>query len=154
MAVSIGEPAPDFSGSTLEGDLGLSDFAGKKLAVYFYPRDNTPGCTKQACSLRDSYATLGDAGIAIVGISGDSLKSHKKFAEKFTLPFPLVSDPEREIHKAFGAWGLKKNYGREYMGTIRTTYLIDESGTVVDIIKKPNTKDHGQEVMDRFAILG
>jgi len=154
MSVSIGDPAPDFSGETRDGALALSDFAGKKLAVYFYPRDNTPGCTKQACSLRDSYSELGDAGIAIVGISGDSLKSHERFTEKYTLPFPLISDPEKAIHEVFGAWGLKKMYGKEYMGTIRTTYLIDENGIVVDIINKPNTKDHGRQVLDRFAALG
>ena len=154
MSVSIGDPAPDFSGETRDGNLALSDFAGKKLAVYFYPRDNTPGCTKQACSLRDSYSELGDAGIAIVGISGDSLKSHERFTEKYTLPFPLISDPDKTIHEAFGAWGPKKMYGKEYMGTIRTTYLIDENGIVVDIINKPNTKDHGRQVLDRFAALG
>jgi peroxiredoxin Q/BCP len=153
VAVSIGDPAPDFSGATLEGNLSLSDFAGKKLAVYFYPKDNTPGCTKQACSLRDGFAELQRAGIAIVGVSTDSLKSHQKFADKYTLPFPLISDPDRDVIAAFGSWGKKKFRGREYMGTLRQTFLVDESGTVVDIITKPNTKEHGREVLERFAAL-
>ncbi len=153
MSVSVGDPAPPFSGPTLDGHLGLSDFAGKKLAVYFYPKDNTPGCTKQACSLRDSYGELKSAGISIVGISGDSLDSHRKFSEKYTLPFPLISDPDKKIHEAFGTWGLKKRFGKEYLGTKRQTFLIDESGMIVDIIGKPNTKDHGREVMERFEAL-
>jgi thioredoxin-dependent peroxiredoxin len=153
MSAVIGQPAPAFSGPSTAGDLSLADFKGKKLAVYFYPKDNTPGCTNQACSIRDTYASLKEGGIAIIGISTDTLKSHEGFIEKKSLPFPLIADRDHSIAEAFGSWGPKKFMGREFLGTLRKTFLIDENGILVDIIDKPNTKDHGTEIMERFAAL-
>jgi peroxiredoxin Q/BCP len=153
MAATIGQPAPAFSAPSTAGDLSLSDFKGKKLALYFYPKDNTPGCTSQACSIRDSFGMLRDAGIAIVGVSTDTLKSHESFIAGKSLPFPLLSDRHHQIAEAFGSWGPKKFMGREFLGTLRKTFLIDENGILVDVIQKPNTKDHGTEILERFAAL-
>jgi len=147
----VGSPAPDFSGVTQDGStVSLSDFRGRRLALYFYPRDNTPGCTKQACNLRDNFATLGEAGVAIVGVSDDPVAKHQKFADAFSLPFPLIADTDHVVLDAYGARGEKNFYGRSLFGTKRTTFLIDENGTLVDIIKKPRTGDHAAEILDRF----
>ena len=150
----IGKPAPSFSGETQDGHISSEDLKGSKIALYFYPRDNTPGCTKQACNLRDNYEALKDAGIAIVGVSDDPAAKHSKFAEKHDLPFPLIADTEHEVLEAYGVWREKNMYGRKYMGTVRSTYLIDEEGTLVDIIKRPKVGKHAEEILERFGRNG
>lgn len=149
---NVGEPAPDFEGVTQSGEpIRLSDYRGKKVALYFYPKDETPGCTKQACNLRDEYAHLRSDGISVIGVSGDDVKSHKEFAEKYDLPFPLVADPDRAILEQYGVWGKRKLYGRTFLGTSRTTFLIDEDGVIRDVIRRPKVADHAAEIADRFA---
>lgn len=148
MPLAIGNPAPDFSAPNQHGDtVTLSDFRGQKVVLYFYPKDDTPGCTAQACNLRDNYADLQQAGYAVIGISGDGVKSHDKFASKYELPFTLVADEDQAIHEAYGVWKEKSMYGRTYMGTARTTFVIDEQGTITDIIKKVKTKDHTAQIL-------
>lgn len=143
-----GDKAPDFSGKDQKGNpISLSDYKGKKLAVYFYPKDNTPGCTTQACNLRDNYTELQKAGYNILGVSADSEKSHTKFIEKYNLPFPLLADTNHEVIKAFGAWGLKKFMGREYEGIIRSTFVINEEGVIEKVIEKVETKNHAAQVL-------
>jgi len=149
----IGDPAPPFDGMTHEGDrVSLGHYKGKRLALYFYPRDNTPGCTKQACNLRDNYTLLQKHNIEILGVSDDGVESHKKFVGKFDLPFPLLADTEKTTLTAYGTYGEKKMYGRTYMGTIRKTFLIDEEGVIVDIITKPKVGAHTEEILSRFGI--
>jgi peroxiredoxin Q/BCP len=149
--LDTGSKAPDFEGTIQDGsNIRLSDYKGKRVVLYFYPKDNTPGCTKQACNLRDNYKALTDSGIQVIGVSGDSVKSHSNFAGKYDLPFPLIADTEKEIMTAYGVWGEKKMYGRTFLGVKRTTYLIDESGTVKKVIKKPKTGDHTAEVLKGF----
>ncbi len=148
-----GDLAPDFEGVTQTGEtIRLSDFQGKKVALYFYPKDGTPGCTKQACNLRDEYEHLGKEDIAVIGVSGDDVESHKEFAEKYELPFPLVADPDRAILESYGVWGEKKSYGRTYLGTSRTTFLIDEEGVIQHVIKRPRVKEHAEEITSKFGI--
>jgi thioredoxin-dependent peroxiredoxin len=143
-----GDRAPDFEGVTQTGDtVRLSDYRGQKVALYFYPKDDTPGCTKQACSLRDGYGLLKSSGITILGVSADPVTSHVRFAEKYALPFPLIADPEHEILNRYGVWGEKSMYGRKYMGTHRTTFLIDEKGHIQQVITKPEVKDHANEII-------
>ena len=149
--LKVGDQAPNFSGIDQNDKLNtLLDFKGKKLAIYFYPKDNTPGCTVQACNLRDNYEGLKKAGIQILGISADSIVSHQKFADKFTLPFPLIADEDRTIIDLFGVWGPKKFMGKEYDGIHRTTFLINENQQIVGIIEKPKTKDHATEIIEIF----
>lgn len=149
--LKIGDHAPNFSGIDQNDKINtLLDFKGKKLAIYFYPKDNTPGCTVQACNLRDNYEGLEKAGIKILGISADSIVSHHKFADKFTLPFPLIADEDRTIIDLFGVWGPKKFMGKEYDGIHRTTFLINENQQIVGIIEKPKTKDHATEILEIF----
>jgi peroxiredoxin Q/BCP len=128
------------------------EFIGKKLALYFYPKDNTPGCTNQACNLRDNYTELAKQGVIILGVSGDSKESHQRFKEKKELPFPLLADVDKKLIHEFGVWGEKKFMGRLFDGLIRTTYLIDEKGIIKKIITKPKTKDHAREILDGFDI--
>jgi len=143
-----GDKAPDFKGKDQDGKLvSLDDFKGHKLVLYFYPKDSTPGCTSQACNLRDNYDYLLKNGYKVLGVSADSEKSHKKFIEKNNLPFPLISDTEKEILKAYDVWGLKKFMGKEHMGTKRTTFVIDEQGTIEEIIEKVKTKDHTAQII-------
>lgn len=138
-----GDQAPDFKGKDSQGKtLSLADFKGSKLVLYFYPKDNTPGCTAQACNLRDNYEVLMKQGYKVVGVSADSEKSHEKFIEKFELPFPLIADTGKEILKAYGVWGPKKFMGREYDGIHRTTFIIDEKGVISEVIEKVDTKNH------------
>ncbi|MBW6497924.1 MAG: thioredoxin-dependent thiol peroxidase [Bacteroidales bacterium] len=138
-----GDKAPDFKGKDQNGNpIGLADFKGSKLVLYFYPKDNTPGCTAQACNLRDNYDVLLKQGYKVVGVSADNEKSHVKFIEKFELPFPLIADTEKEILKAFGVWGPKKFMGREFDGIHRTTFIIDEKGVIAEVIEKVDTKNH------------
>lgn len=147
--MKIGDKIPEILGINAEGaKVKASDFAGKKLAIYFYPKDNTPGCTAEACSLRDGYAELRAAGFEVIGISKDSTASHQKFAAKHELPFTLIADTDLRMNEAFGVWQLKKMCGRESMGTVRTTFLTDENGVVTDIINKVNTKDSARQILD------
>ena len=146
--LKIGDIAPDFSGKNQDGELiTLKQFSGKKLVLYFYPKDNTPGCTAEACDLRDNYQRFVAKGYAVVGVSKDSEKSHKGFIEKHNLPFPLISDTDAVILKAYDAWGRKKFMGKEYDGIIRKTFVIDENGTISDIIEKVNTKAHSSQII-------
>lgn len=149
--LAIGAKIPDVSGLTQENVLvHLPSLIGKPLVVYFYPKDNTPGCTAQACSIRDHYSTLQEKGIQILGINADSVTSHQKFVSKFTLPFPLIADTEKSIIDAFGVWGPKKFMGKEYEGIFRTTFLFDEEGFLKEILTKPDTKRHAEEILTFF----
>ncbi len=147
-----GSKAPIFKAVDQDGKaISLADYKGKKVILYFYPKDDTPGCTAQACNLRDNYSLLLKKGYQVIGVSTDSIKSHKKFEEKFQLPFPLVSDEDKKIVDKYNLWGEKKFMGRTYMGTTRTTFLIDESGKIVKIIVKPDTANHTEEVLAAWA---
>lgn len=148
MALQVGDKAPSFEAKDQDGNsIKLSDFQGKKIVIYFYPKDSTPACTAQACSLRDNYEALLAKGFAVLGVSVDDEKSHKKFANKYSLPFPLLADPDHNIVEAFGVWGEKMLYGRKYMGTIRTTFIIDEAGVIQEVISKIDTKNHAAQVL-------
>jgi peroxiredoxin Q/BCP len=144
-----GMPAPAFAGTDQQGNqVQLSDFPGSKVILFFYPKDNTPGCTAEACNLRDNYDLLLEKGFKIIGISPDTQASHQKFAEKFSLPFPLIPDPGHEILKAYGVWGPKKFMGREYEGVLRTTFVLDEKGNILKILDKVKTKDHASQILE------
>ena len=146
--LEVGEKAPDFEGQDQnDSKVSSNDFKGSKWVIYFYPKDNTPGCTAQACSLRDGYDDLNKHGIKVLGVSADSVKSHDKFASKFTLPFPLLSDESKEVINKFGVWGPKKFMGREYEGIHRVSFIMDEEGIVTHVIQTPKTKDHANEVL-------
>lgn len=148
--MNIGDKAPEILGRDQDGkEVKLADFKGKKLVLYFYPKDNTPGCTTEACNLRDNYQRFLDAGYAIVGVSVQDEKSHKKFIEKHELPFPLIADTEKTLNNAFGVWGEKSMCGRKYMGTFRTTFIIDEEGQVERIItpKEIKVKEHAAQIL-------
>jgi len=148
MALKIGNKAPDFESINQNGDkVKLSDFIGKKVVLYFYPRDNTPGCTAQACNLKDNYNTLQQNGYTILGISKDSPKSHQKFINKYDLPFDLIADEDQNIHIKYGTWIEKSMYGKNYMGTARWTFLIDEKGNIENIIQKVKTKEHTSQIL-------
>lgn len=148
MALTIGDQAPGFKANDQNGNLiSLEDFKGKKLVLYFYPKDNTPGCTTQACDLRDNYDRMLAAGYVVLGVSVDGEKSHQKFIEKFSLPFSLLADTDHTVVEAYGVWVEKSMYGRTYMGTARTTFIIDENGTIEDIISKVKTKDHTAQIL-------
>ena len=153
MTLQVGDPAPDFTANDQNGQpISLHDFKGKKLVLYFYPKDDTPGCTAQACDLRDNYERMLAQGYAVVGVSVDDEASHQKFIKKFDLPFPLLADTDYTVVEAYGGWGEKKNYGRTYMGTVRTTFVIDEEGKIEDIISKVNTKEHTHQILnDRMS---
>ncbi|HRN93892.1 MAG: thioredoxin-dependent thiol peroxidase [Chitinophagales bacterium] len=147
--LQTGDKAPDFSALNQDGEtVSLKDFKGKKVILYFYPKDNTPGCTKQACSLRDGYSQLKKAGFEILGVSVDSVKSHKKFEEKFELPFTLISDETKEIVEKYSVWGKKKFMGREYMGTFRKTFVINEKGIIQQIIDKVEVSDAANQILN------
>jgi peroxiredoxin Q/BCP len=144
-------PAPLFEGTDQNGNtVKLSGFKGKKIILYFYPKDNTPGCTAEACSLRDSHEDLLKKGFIVLGVSPDSEKSHQKFAEKYNLPFPLVADPDKKILTAYGAYGEKVMYGKKVTGVIRTTFIIDEKGIIEKVIKKVDTKEHASQIFRLF----
>jgi peroxiredoxin Q/BCP len=146
-----GSKAPDFKGIDQNGNrVTLDDFAGKKLILYFYPKDNTPGCTAEACNLRDNYDNLLKKGFAIVGVSPDTEKSHKGFAGKYSLPFPLIADATKEILNAFGVWGEKKMYGKSYYGVIRTTFIIDGKGIIEKIVEKVDTAGHTEQIFNLY----
>jgi len=145
--IKKGQQAPDFSGQTQNGTISLSQYRGKKVILYCYPKDDTPGCTANACNFRDNQSLLLDKGLHIIGVSPNSVSSHQKFANKYTLPFPLVADEDHAIAKAYGVWGLKKFMGREYEGILRTTFLIDEDGSVALVIDKVDTKESTQQIL-------
>ena len=148
MAISAGSQAPDFTLSDDEGRMHtLSDYRGKPVVLYFYPKDNTSGCTKEACGFRDDYSAYQDVGVTILGISPDSPKSHANFRAKYELPFTLLADPDREVIKMYGAWGLKKLYGREYEGVMRTTFLIGEDGNILKVFEKVKPANHSIEIL-------
>lgn len=143
-----GDKAPAFSGKDQDGKkISLSDFKGKKVVIYFYPQDDTPTCTVQACNLRDNYALLKKNGFTIIGISPDDEKRHKKFETKFDLPFTLIADPEHLVIDKYGVWGEKQMYGKKYMGLLRTTFVIDEKGIIKKIFLKPKSKQHAEEIV-------
>jgi len=146
-----GTKAPVFNGIDQNGrEVSLKDFAGKKLILYFYPKDNTPGCTAEACNLRDNYDELIRQGYAVVGVSPDNEKSHKGFSGKFSLPFPLIADTEKKILNDYGVWGEKKMYGKSYLGVIRTTFVIDEKGIIEKIITKVETDAHAEQIIKLY----
>lgn len=147
-ALKIGDKAPDFKSINEKGEtVALKDYKGKKLVLYFYPKDNTPGCTAEACDLRDHYTTFQKQGYEILGVSPDSVKSHQKFIEKHELPFSLLADEDHSVAEAYGAWGEKSMYGKKYMGIIRSTYVIDEKGKIEKVIDKVNTKAHATQIL-------
>ncbi|UII25683.1 thioredoxin-dependent thiol peroxidase [Fulvivirga maritima] len=148
MELQEGDQAPDFEVNDQNGNtVKLSDYKGKKVVLYFYPKDSTPGCTAEACNLRDNYTALQKAGYEVLGVSTDSEKSHLKFIEKQELPFTLLADTEKQIHEKYGTWVEKQMYGRKYMGTARVTFLIDEEGKIEKIIQKVKTKDHTAQIL-------
>ena len=147
--LKIGDKMPDFEVKDQDGKvISSKDLLGKKTVIYFYPKDNTSGCTAQACNIRDNYARLVAEGYNVIGISKDSVNSHKNFASKYDLPFTLLSDTSTEILQAFGAWGEKKMYGKTTMGTLRKTFIFDEEGILVKIIEKVDTKNHASQILD------
>ena len=146
-----GDIAPDFTAKNQNGeDVKLSDHKGEKVVLYFYPKDDTPGCTKQACSLRDGFPKLKQNNITVLGVSIDDEKSHQKFIEKYDLPFTLIADTDKEIVNKYGVYGEKNMYGKKYMGTNRTTFLIDEDGKIAKIMKKVKVAEHADEVLNAF----
>lgn len=148
MSLKVGDKAPEFSSFNQNGEnISLKDFSGKNIILYFYPRDNTPGCTAQACNLRDNYKQLQENGYIVLGVSSDSVKSHDKFIKKHDLPFDLIADEDKSIHKLYGTWIEKKMYGKVYMGTARRTFIIDENGMIKEIIEKVKTKEHTQQII-------
>ncbi len=143
-----GDKAPQFKGKDQNGNpIALEDFKGSKLVLYFYPKDSTPGCTAQACNLRDNYEILLEKGYKVVGVSADSEKSHQKFIEKYNLPFPLIADTEKEIIQAYDVWAPKKFMGKEFLGIVRTTFVINEESIIEEIIGKVKTKDHTEQII-------
>jgi peroxiredoxin Q/BCP len=146
-----GIKAPEFEGIDQNGNIiKLTDFKGKKVVLYFYPKDDTESCTKEACNLRDNWDTYLTRGIVVIGVSRDSEKSHKKFAKKYSLPFPLIADTSRKILNDYGVWGEKKMFGKSYMGVLRTTFLIDEKGTIEKIITKVDTGGHTGQIFEMY----
>jgi peroxiredoxin Q/BCP len=147
-----GDEAPDFSSKDQNGNpVKLSDFKGQKVVLYFYPKDDTPGCTKEACSFRDADDVYRDKGIKVLGVSTDDEKSHQKFISKFQLPFDLLADTDKDIVEKYGVWGEKNMYGKKYMGTNRKTFLIDEDGKIAKIFDKVNVAEHADEVLSAFG---
>jgi len=146
-----GMKAPAFEGIDKDGNpIKLSDYSGKKVVLYFYPKDNTPGCTAEACNLRDNWDSFLQKGFAVIGVSPDSEKSHKSFASKYNLPFPLIADTSKKILTDYGVWGEKKMYGRSFLGVIRTTFVIDEKGIIEKIITKVDTSGHTKQILDMY----
>jgi peroxiredoxin Q/BCP len=151
MQLTEGMKAPYFEGIDQDGNtVKLSDFAGKKVILYFYPKDNTPGCTAEACNLRDNYDELLQKGFAVIGVSPDSEKSHKGFAGKYSLPFSIIADTEKKIMNDYGVWGEKKMYGKIYLGVIRTTFTINENGVIEKIITKVDTSEHTKQIFSMY----
>lgn len=148
MSLSIGDQAPAFQTKDHNGnEVKLNDYLGKKVVIYFYPKDNTPGCTKQACNLKDNYEQLLQEGYVVFGVSADSEKSHQNFVTKYELPFPLLMDTEKQIIESYGVWQEKSMYGKKYMGIARTTFVIDENGKIAEVIEKVKTADHTAQIL-------
>tara|TARA_B000000532_G_scaffold243197_1_gene238807 strand:+ start:7918 stop:8364 length:447 start_codon:yes stop_codon:yes gene_type:complete len=146
--IKIGDKAPEINSIDQNREkITLKQFLGKKIILYFYPKDMTPGCTAQSCNLRDNYQQFLDNGYIVIGCSADSPEKHQKFIEKYDLPFPLISDERKEVLNSFGVWGPKKFMGKEYMGIMRTTFIIDENGVIEDIITKVKTKEHTEQIL-------
>jgi len=151
--IKVGDLAPDFEAKDQNGkEISISKFKGKKIILYFYPKDNTPGCTAEACNLRDNYTELLAKGFVVIGISADSAASHIKFQSKFELPFFLIPDEDKKIIQAYNAWGEKKLYGRIYEGILRKTYIIDEKSKILKIIEKVKTNDHTNQILEELKI--
>lgn len=152
--ITEGTKAPAFKGKDQDGNtISLADYKGKKLVLYFYPEDDTPTCTVQACNLRDNFAALKANGFTVIGISPDEEKKHKKFEAKYKLPFTLIADPKHTIIDKYGVWGEKQLYGRKYMGLHRTTFLIDEKGIIKKIFLKPRSKQHTEEILKAWQLI-
>lgn len=152
-ALPIGSQMPALTGKDQNGNtISLSDFKGKKVALYFYPEDDTPGCTLEACNLRDNYALLQQKGIVVLGVSADDAEKHRAFIDKFSLPFPLIADTDRVWIDACGAWGQKNMYGKVYEGIHRITYLIDENGKIFHVFKKVKTESHSEEILKKWGL--
>ena len=150
--LEVGTKAPAFTLSDQNGEMhSLEDYRGRKVILYFYPKDNTAGCTKQACGFAERYPQIQEKGAVVLGVSKDSVKSHKNFEEKYSLPFTLLSDPEHKVLEMYGAWGEKKNYGKVSMGTIRTTYLIDEEGTIIKAMGKVKAADNPAQMLEALS---
>jgi peroxiredoxin Q/BCP len=148
MPISAGQQAPDFTLTDQDGeDRSLSDYRGTPVVLYFYPKDDTPGCTKQACGFRDDYSAYQEAGVTVLGVSPDNSKSHTKFINKYDLPFTLLADTDRKVINLYEVWGLKKNFGREYEGVIRTTYLIDGDGNIAKVLENVAAAKHSKEIL-------
>ena len=151
ITLKEGDPAPTFSGINQDGKkISLPEFIGKKVVLYFYPEDDTPTCTIQACNLRDNYSLLKRKGFVVIGVSPDSEKKHKKFEKKYSLPFTLIADPDHTIIDLYGVWGEKELFGRKYMGVHRTTFVIDEKGIIRNIFLRPTNKRHAEEIIEAF----
>jgi peroxiredoxin Q/BCP len=151
--LNVGTTAPDFTAKNQEGKtIKLSDYKGKRVVLYFYPKDDTPGCTAEACNLRDNYADLTQRGFEVIGVSPDDEKAHTRFRSKYHLPFNLVADTGKTILKAYGAWGLKSMYGKEYEGVLRTTYVIDEEGKIEKVMPKVDTRNHSEQILTELNL--
>ncbi len=151
--LKAGDPAPDFQGTDQDGNMvRLDDFKGSRLVLFFYPKDDTPGCTAEACSLRDHHAELLDAGYKLLGVSADDASKHRKFITKYQLPFPLLADTEKAVIQAYGVWGPKKFMGRTYDGILRTTFVIDESGTISEVIDSVDTANHAGQILTQPTV--
>lgn len=147
--LKAGDKAPDFNAKDQNGkEISLAQFKGTQVILYFYPKDDTPGCTAEACDFRDNYQSLQGKGFQVIGVSTDDEKSHKKFETKYNLPFPLIADADKQIVEAYGVWVEKSMYGKKYMGTARTTFIIDADGIIKNIIEKVDTKNSSQQVLD------
>ena len=154
-ALKSGDKAPEFSGKDQnEKKIALKDFRGRKVVLYFYPKNFTPGCTTEACNLRDNYAALQEAGMEVIGISPDDVESHKTFEQKYELPFTLIADPDKKIIDKYGVWGEKNMYGKKSMGIFRTTFLIDENGVIYKIFKRPKNNFHSEEILKATVEAG
>lgn len=150
--IQTGTKAPNFTlQDALGNSISLSDFSGKKVVLYFYPKDNTPGCTKQACAFRDAYEDFKKKDVIVIGISKDSVRSHANFAKKYELPFILLADPEKEVLQTYQVLKLKKMYGKEVLGAVRTTYIIDENGIIIDAQEKVTPADNAKEVLEKLS---
>ncbi|UCD42064.1 MAG: thioredoxin-dependent thiol peroxidase [Chloroflexota bacterium] len=154
MPISAGQQAPDFTLTDQDGeDRSLSDYRGTPVVLYFYPKDDTPGCTKQACGFRDDYSAYQEAGVTVLGVSPDNSKSHTKFINKYELPFTLLADTDRKVINLYEVWGLKKSFGREYEGVIRTTYLIDGDGNIAKVFENVAAAKHSKEILSALEEL-
>jgi len=153
--LKAGDRAPAFSLKNTGGKtVNLSDFKGRKVALYFYPKDDTPGCTKEACGFRDDFAVLKARGVEVIGVSADNQASHQKFTEKYSLPFTLLSDPDHQVMEKYGAWGEKNMYGKKVIGVLRSTFIIDEQGRIAHVFRKVKTDTHSQDVLAKLDQLG